>query len=245
MVFESAFTLVHRAEGTAVFDGATEIGRARASVGAGDAELRFGAATLGEWANGVGLRVAPDVGNGSVILDAQPATRRVVYTPPSGASAEDAADAYPALQKAARTNRAGAAQQDFGFVCSGGSDPVASGTDTFAGGLAPFRYWGSSVFAVETGNAGLFCFDATEPLELVQVMFDLSSSVAWTLGLRPRTPDGLSAGAVTPLTTGTSQRGIIYDKRAIILPNYGVSFAAAAQGMVYVTVRRLRSLAPF
>lgn len=243
--FSNVATLGHRLSASVTFDGVTELGRAVATVGSGDAELRFVAGRLGSVLNGTVVTVAAADASPIVQLDPAPAggTRRVRFVPETTDSAADAAERFPTLLRNASASREVAAFAEISRIAvdagGSGADPVAAGSATFAGGAEPSLFGGMSLFESATVNGGLFIFDADEALLLRQFAFDLSASVAWTLTMRLLTPARGDMGHYVPVANATSQRGIVTTP-VIIPPGWGLCFAAAAQGLAAASVSLVR-----
>lgn len=241
--FGNVATLGHRLVDAARFSGA-ELGRARATVGAGDAGLAFVAAQLGSHLNGTVVTVAPATGRRHVLLDPAPSggTRRIRYAPAAGDTAENAVEGFgPALRQARATREVAAHAEIFrlGVQATGtGGDPVATGSGTFAGGVAPERALGFPVFESVSDNGGLFAFDAQEALVLRQFVANLGGSVAWTLSLVMRLPGGVAAGAIEVASgTGTN---VVVTTPLIIPPCAALSFTANQTGFAFCSVSYAR-----
>ncbi len=235
---------------SAAFDAVTEMGRAAAIVGPDDASTALIAGSLGDWANGIRYTVKPRTGpTGSVQYDYQGGEVRLH---PAGTDTARAAvlhflrdpnDPRVAVNDQGSLDRftnmrAGREPWVFRAVVGpgDGTDPVAAGSTLLAGGLAPVVYRGNfAQFDVnnDTDNGGLFVFDASEPLQLMQFGAYLSASVSWALTLRPVLEDDY----MIPLASGTGQF-VRVDLPAVILPGWGVSFEALAQGKTFCTVKR-------
>ena len=241
--FGNVATLAHRLTDTARFAGA-ELGRARATVGSGDAGLAFAASQLGEHMNGVVVTVAPASGRRLVQIDPAPSggTRRLRYTPVLADTAEDAADSFPAALRAARGSREAAALAELSRVevapTGTGADPVADGSATFAGGVAPDRFFGFPLFESGSADGGLFDFDAQEPLVLRQFVANLGGSVAWTLSLMLRNPGGGSAAAIQ-VASGTGAN-VVVTTPLVIPTGSALSFSAAQTGVALCSVSYAR-----
>lgn len=247
VAFEPLFTLCHSLRGTARFTGLSELGRARATVGSGDGQMTAGARHLGDWANGISLDVRTRAGSGRVEFNYGGTSKSLIYTPPSGATAEDAVGAFSALQRNARSTRDAAQYGAYEFlldIASGdGSDPPGVASVAASGGLAPSLRGSVPCFESETTHGGFFFFAMAEPLEIVQIVFDLAASAAWTVGTRKVKnaflPD--SGANLVSLGGATGAAGVVRGDGALLLPGYGVCFTADTYGDVFVTVRRPRT----
>lgn len=242
--FSRPVSLGHYVFGTGVLDGTTEIGRARARVGTGDAGLDFAAAELGAHANGVGVVLAPAASRRSVRVD--PAvgsgSPRLVYTPTVGTAREAAQDFPAALGLGMSTREAAAYRARFNVAATptgDGSGAVASGSATFAGGAEPSLRMGVPMFEAENANGGLFAFDANEPLLLRQIFLQLDASTAWSVTLRLLTATRQDMGISAVVASGTGQQ-VLHACSIIVPPGFGVGVSAATQGVALVTVSHAR-----
>lgn len=256
--FSRLATLSHALTGTAAFDAVSELGRAQATVGAADAATRISASRLGAEANGITYLVW---GMGGAASRVEVDGRAIRVGIATGATAADVAAAlnlnprdprrvfvsYRAdnQTEAVRAIHPGQGAQGaytlFGADVAGGTgaDPVTLGSATLAGGADPSVYGNNAAqFTAATGHGGLFVFDHDEPLVLVQFMAELSSSVAWTLTLRPLTPARGDLGIGHTITGATSQNPLVTNQPVVIPPGWGVGFSASAQGSAFVMVRR-------
>lgn len=245
--FSRPATLVHSLGDSAVFDAITEIGRSMAEVGASNAVTRLIAGRLGTWADGINYTVMPRAGSVAHIeYDyGKPAVRvRAASSEGSGGLAR----AFRAPPNDPRVNRVFTGPGDLGTNmrlgkepwhfrmdngAGNGDDPAATGTVAMSGGLDPNDSRPNFFEFESEANGGLFVFDQSEPLKLVQFMAGLDASVAWTLTLRPLRDTSVGI----PIATGTSQV-VRVDLPAIILPEWGIGFTAATQGSAFCTVAR-------
>lgn len=239
--FSRPATLGHYASGTATFGGATELGRASATIGSGDAGVVFVAKELGVELNGL---VATIRNAGRISAQVSGGAGRVDYTVLPTTTALEASEAFQGtLYPALNTREAAALRHKFHIAASytgNGTDPAATGSATFAGGADPDRADGFPTYGAASGSCGLFCFDHSEPLKLHQVCAALSASLAWTLSLKQLNPTHTAALMTLPIASGTSQN-IFHSSEVIIPPGWGLAFTAAGQGRVTVTVSQARS----
>lgn len=241
--FGNVATLGHRLTAAARFAGA-ELGRATATVGAGNAGLVFVAAQLGEHMNGMVATVAPAAGRRTLLLDPAPSggAKRIRYAPAAGDTAGDAAEGFGPALRQARATREAAAHAEFFRVgvrpTGDGSDPVAAGSDTFAGGAAPVRNLGFPIFESDADDGGFFAFDAQEPLVLRQFVANLGGSVAWTLSLVLRLPGGVVARTIE-VASGTGAN-VVVTTPLIIPPCAALAFTADQTGLACCSVSYAR-----
>lgn len=258
--FSRPATLSHILSGTAVFNATAELGRATATVGAADAATRVAAAQLGGHANGETFLVwAAGGGTERIERDGRQlrAGKRAAGTALQLAAAINAVADDPrvyrsveladSITQALRGNNPTPAAKTLPRLDLGadngsgtGADPAATGTGTLAGGLdSTLAGPNHHEYGAAVGNGGLFVFDHSEPLVLVQLAAYLSGSAAWTLTLRPLTPARGDLGTPVAVAGATSATALVLDKPVVIPPGWGLGFAAAAvQGRAYVTVRR-------
>lgn len=241
--FGNVAMLGHRLVDVARFSG-EELGRAQATVGSGDAGLIFVASQLGSHMNGTGVTLAAATGRRALLLDPAPSggTKQIRYTPAFGDTAGDAAEGFVSVLRQARATRESAAHVELSRVSvratGSGSDPVASGSATFSGGLAPQRVLGFPIFESSAEGGGFFAFDAQEPLVLRQFAANLGGSVAWTLSLVMRMPDGSVAGAIQVASgTGTN---VVVTTPLIIPPCAALAFSADQTGFAVCSVSYAR-----
>jgi hypothetical protein len=118
-----------------------------------------------------------------------------------------------------------------------GTDPATPGSASLTGGLDSLRVgfgchrYGSNV------AAGLFVFDADEPLRLVQFLARLNAPVAWSLLLRPLTPARAVDGPGVVIASGVSST-VLVDRAVIVPPGWGLGFEAPTGGTASATVQR-------
>lgn len=258
--FSRHATLSHILTGTAEFNATAELGRATATVGAANAATRVAAGQLGTYANGATFlvwsaggsveRVERDgrqlrVGKrtGGTALQLAAAINNMADDPRVYRSVELA----DAITQALRGNHPSPDAKtlprlDIGADNAGGTgaDAAATGLGTLAGGVdSTLAGPNHHEYGAAAGNGGLFVFDHSEPLVLVQLAAYLSGSAAWTLTLRPLTPARGDLGTPVAVAGATSATALVLDKPVVIPPGWGLGFAAAAvQGRVYATVRR-------
>lgn len=244
-------TLEHILTGGA-FDAVTELGRARASLGAANAQTRVAAPFLGDWANGVTYVVGAQ-GSGGTEAELHPVSRSVQVRPATGGTALQVANAVNTARPNGLTqmtatqarNIQAVSRIDGDFKLLGdygagtGLDPATAGSVALAGGLAPERLPAGWVrFSAAAGGAGLFIFDSDEPLKLVQFGAALSGAVAWTLTLRPLSTAKYDQGIGLPITNANSQYVLVRDTNVVIPPGWALGFSAAATGRVFASVVR-------
>lgn len=245
--FSRPATIAHNVGGVAEFDAVTEVGRAAASVGAGNAETRLVAGWLGDWANGIRYTTLPRQG----------AKARFEYDYGKGevrgrsATTDDAGDyvkAFSSDPQDPRVNRVFPGESDFtaymrlgkhpwafrmDLGAGDGSSPADVGSTLLSGGAAPGRYSPNYAEYEAPANAGLFSFDGAEPLKLVQLLVALGGSVPWVVTLRMVADP--SHGI--PIASGTGQF-VRVDTPALILPGFALGFEAASQGTAMCSVVR-------
>lgn len=236
--FASGASITHFVAGTGVFSGSAELGRATASVGAGNGGLKLVAEQLGAHMNGVVWQVKPEGSPAVVELDP---TKVIRYAPLTGNTSGQSKDAFPALLNKARASRGAASALAYFEVAVGalgdGSDPAPAGSATMAGGVEPTLPFGTPLFSGVNVDGGLVVFDAPYPLVLVGVEVFLDASVAWDLRLAVLSTDRAVVG-YSPVANATSQRALVTTP-AVILPGSGISFVANTSGVLRVTVKRL------
>lgn len=253
--FSRPASLAYNLSGSAVFDQGAELGRASASVGSGDGIVRVAAAQKGSYANDLDLTLAT---RGVTRVEADGQHLRLLMT--SGLTAAQAIAAlntrlrdprrfYSRQRADSVTEASRALHGDVGVLpymgfgadrSSGdGTDPATPGTAAFTGGADPDVFAGNTAqYNSDAAAAGLFVFDADEPLQLVQLAADLGASVAWALTLRRLTPAWGEQGSGMPIASGTAQSVLVTDRNVIIPPGWGIGFNAATTGFAMVTVRR-------
>lgn len=245
--FSRPATLVHSIEAAAVFNGTTELGRASGSLGAGNAVTRLVAGRLGTWANDIDYTVTPRQGSVAHV-EYDYGKPEVRARGASGHSSDDLVRAFNTLPNDPRINRVIAGRGDLAenmrlgkepwnfrmdLGAGDGSDPAATGTVALSGGLDPHRSRPNYFEFESVSDAGLFVFDAADPLKLVQLVAALGASVAWTVTLRLL----MDTSIAFPIASGTSST-VRVDTSALILPGWGVGFAAAGEGSAFCTVAR-------
>ncbi len=241
--FTAGATLIQEVSGTGTFTGTAEIGRASASVGSGNGGLKATAWQLGSHMNGMSWRVNTPGAVSRVELDAareSGGTKVIRYTPLSGDTSEESADAFPAhCNRAYGTRDAASALAHFRVgvhYLGDGSDPPVAGSTTFAGGVAPYYVQGGPAFSVEDVDGGILCFDAPFPVVLTSFSFALAASVAWELRLARLNPDRTVAQYAV-LGSGTAQRGFVTTP-AVVPPGSALVFVANTTGLITANVRR-------
>lgn len=255
--FSRLATLSHTVTGSGVFNGTTEIGRARATIGTGDAATRVAASHLGSYGNALSYTVIAGGGNVERVERDQSSLR--VFKRTGGTAAQTIAALtnprdprqfhqarqYDALTEALRSGRAFPTSNvqaflDIGADLAGGdgSSAAAVGSSALTGGVDPDSWIPNTAGYTTEGDGGLFVFDSEEPLVLVQMMAVLAESAAWTLTLRRLTAARADASSAVAVAGATATSALKLDTPLVIPPGWGLGFTANTQGFVSVMVRR-------
>lgn len=256
--FAQPSSLCHRVSGSGVFDAVTELGRARLTIGTSNAAHRVVAPRLGAEFNSVaylvqrgslrireeGLIFHVDIPTGTTAAQLAALVNRDRFNPRVG-PATTLPDAFTAALRSGMPYPRGGPFTRLGADLAGGTGASAAtlGGTNLAGGVDPVMTAASSfeLSAAEGANAGLFVFDAEEPLVLVQFAAFLSGSVAWELTLRRLTLARADIAEAVVIAGATAASALVIDRPVVIPAGWGLGFSAGAQGWAQATVQRARS----